>query len=344
MTPTTSLAPSSTRSFAASSWGAAPSVRRPHQALVARLSHQSVAKHYDAYADIDWDGDAMRIEVDDPRWEKGADDPLGATDWYRSLPQPTRARLGLHWISAQMKLGADFEGVLCRGLLELITQLPSCAPELRYAYHEVIEECQHSLIFNEFVRRTGLQVRGLSGLEAIGSRQVVRFGRTFPELFLLFVIAGETPIDYVQRQELRKREALHPLLRRVMQIHVTEEARHLGFAKSAVREWVPRLGAWRLLQLRVRTPILLSVMTRQMVEPPGWLVREYGIPKSVLREAYRDNPAHQREIHAGLAPVRQLCADTGIVTPRWATLWRSLGVWPSGDAGTPRLQRAEVQS
>ena len=87
------------------------------------LSHQSVRKHFDAYADVDWDNSSYRIELDDPRWERSEDDPLGATDWYRSLPQPTRARLGLHLIATQMKLGVHFESVLCRGLLEFATTL-----------------------------------------------------------------------------------------------------------------------------------------------------------------------------------------------------------------------------
>jgi hypothetical protein len=37
--------------------------------LVRRLSHQSVVKHFDAYADIEWDNPEFRIDHDDPRWE-----------------------------------------------------------------------------------------------------------------------------------------------------------------------------------------------------------------------------------------------------------------------------------
>ena len=45
--------------------------------LIARLSHQSVVKHFDAYADVAWDDPEMRIDPEDPRWEMDADGGLG---------------------------------------------------------------------------------------------------------------------------------------------------------------------------------------------------------------------------------------------------------------------------
>src|SRR6202521_2749791 len=56
----------------------------PYFDLVRKLSHQSVVKHFDAYADIDWDNPEFRIDHDDSRWELERDDVLGATEWYLS--------------------------------------------------------------------------------------------------------------------------------------------------------------------------------------------------------------------------------------------------------------------
>ncbi len=64
--------------------------------MVRRLSHQSVDKHFDAYADIDWDSQEFRIDPSDPRWELSAEDRFGGTAWYRSQPQDVSARIGLH--------------------------------------------------------------------------------------------------------------------------------------------------------------------------------------------------------------------------------------------------------
>jgi len=300
--------------------------RSGYHARLAQLSHKSVTKHFDAYADVLWDHPEHRVHPEDPRWQKGEDDPLGTTDWYRSQPEGVRARIGLHHVAAQMKMGIDFEAVLSRGLFAFASSLPNGAPEFRYAYHEIVEEGQHSLMFQEFVNRTGLPVRGLTGLEAFGSRFVPGLGASFPELFFLFVLGGEAPIDDVQRRALGA-DDLHPLLRRIMQIHVTEEARHLCFAKSYLAEHVPRLSAFRKFQLKVRAPLILATMARAMLRPPSELVRHYAIPDDVVSEAYR-SPLHYRQTLGGLEPVRTLCHRLGLITGPFEALWRTVGAAP----------------
>jgi len=308
--------------------------KESYEHLVARLSHQSVVKHFDAYADIPWDDPAFHIDPEDPRWELSTDDVLGGTDWYRSQPQGVRARIGLHMMATFMKIGLQFEGVLKRGLLEFALNLPNGSPEFRYAYHELIEEAQHSLMFQEFVNRTGFDIPGLAWWQNLGSRQVIRFGRTFPELFFVFVLGGEDPIDHVQRNALRTERDIHPLLRRVMQIHVTEEARHLCFARHYLKAHVPRLGPVRRFILSRRAPFILAIMAQMMMRPSGQIVRTYGIPRAVIREAYTRNPLHRARTLEALRKVRDLLADLGLLTPRSARLWRVLGIW-DGAPATP---------
>jgi hypothetical protein len=56
--------------------------------------------------------------------------------------------------------------------------------------------------------------------------------RSLAQLFVLFVLGGKDPIDYVQHLELRAGGRATPLLKRIMRIHVTGEARHhLSFAR-----------------------------------------------------------------------------------------------------------------
>ncbi len=308
--------------------------RRPetYAELLGRLSHQSVVKHFDAYADIPWDDPAYRIDPDDPRWELSEDEPLGATAWYRGQPAGVRSRIGLHMVATFMKIGVQFESVLQRGLLEYAARLPNGAPELRYAYHEVIEEAQHSLMFQEFVNRTGCDIPGLGWWERFGARRVVGHARRFPALFFVFVLGGEDPIDHVQRTALRSGREIHPLLKRIMQIHVTEEARHLCFARQYLREHVPRLGPIGRTVLAIGAPIILSQMSQLMMRPSSQIVATYGIPRTVIAEAYTHNPRHRARTLAALAKVRTLLAELGLVTPTTAPLWRGLGIW---DAAAP---------
>jgi hypothetical protein len=303
--------------------------------LVRRLSHQSVVKHFDAYTDIDWNEPEFRIDHDDPRWELEADDVLGATEWYRSQPAGIRSRVGLRMFANFMKIGVIFEYVLKRGLLDFASRLPTGSPEFRYCYHETIEEAQHSLMFQEFINRTGFNEPPLSKLESRGADFVAKYARTFPELFFVFILAGEDPIDYVQRQLLRKkREEIHPLLRRIMQIHVTEEARHMSFARHNLGKRVPALSASRRARLAFAVPIILGVMGRTMMEVSPRIAREYHIPREVMNAAYRKNPLHRGRMHEAANKLFGLCGELGLVN-RWSVrLWRMMGILPAAAAVT----------
>ena len=292
--------------------------------LLGRLNRQSVTRHFDAYADVDWDSPDMTLDPEDARWELPVDDPLGATAWYRGLPAATRTRLGCELVASKMKIGLVFESVLKRGLLEFTSTLPNGAPEFRYAYHEIIEEAQHSLMFQEFVNRSGFDAAGLHPVHRFGSRRIVRLGRRFPQLFFLFVLGGEDPIDYVQRRELRSGRDLHPLLERIMRIHVTEEARHLSFARHYLKHTVPGLPRRRRVRLAVAAPLILGTMAQMMLKPSGQLVARYQIPRAVIAEAYTRNPRHRAETAASLGKVRKLCSELGLTRPPYRMLWRLL--------------------
>jgi hypothetical protein len=255
------------------------------------------------------------------------EDGLGASAWYRAQPPAVRARIGLHVYATFMKIGAQFEGVLKRGLLEFAANLPNGSPEFRYAYHEVIEEAQHSLMFQEFVNRTGFDIPGLARWQQLGARQVIRFARTFPELFFVFVLGGEDPIDHVQRTLLKSGRPVHPLLKRIMQIHVTEEARHLCFARNYLKQNAQHLGLVKRFILSTRAPFILAIMAQLMMRPSSHIVRTYGIPADVIREAYTANPRHRARTLEALSKVRDLLVEIGAVTSSSRHIWRWLGIW-----------------
>lgn len=303
------------------------STGRTFHDLVRRLSHQSVVKHFDAYADIDWDSEAFAIDPDDPRWELGENDPLARTEWYRSQPPGVRARIGLHTMAAKMKIGLQFENILKRGLLEYTFNLRNGDPEFRYAYHEVIEEAQHGLMFQEFVNRSGLRIHGLPKPIKAASRLVVGMGRRFPEMFFIFVLGGEDPIDHVQRETLRSDREIHPLLERIMRIHVTEEARHLSFARHLLKQRVPQLPWWKRQALAVQAPVTLGIMASLMLQPSPQVIRTYNVPREVVRAAYGNNPEARQTVRDSLRKVRQLCVELGLVTPASKRIWTAFGIW-----------------
>ena len=297
--------------------------------LLGRLNDQSIrpGKHFDAYVDVPWD--EHPIDPSDPRWELSQLDPLGRTTWYQALPQEVRARIGLHMVASKMQVGYFFEGVLKRGLLEHATTLPAGSPELRYVYHEVIEEAQHSLMFQEFAGRAGHgTVPNVPRRARTGARRVVRLARVFPELFFIFVLGGEDPIDHVQRETLRNKDKeLHPLLERIMRIHVTEEARHLSFARHWLKHRVPELDPVRRTILSIGAPLILGEMGGLMLRPSSEIVRTYAIPADALRQAYDDNPEFQQGAAQAMRKVRILCRDLGLMNPLSTRIWKAKRIW-----------------
>ena len=137
------------------------SSRDAFRTMVGRLSRLSVDKHFDAYVDVDWEGADTQVDPTDPRWSALAVDPVRATDWFAGLTDDQRATFGLYRWAAAMKTGWHFENLLQRGLLMWAMGLPNGAPEFRYAHHEIIEESQHTLMFQELVNRSQLPVRGM---------------------------------------------------------------------------------------------------------------------------------------------------------------------------------------
>jgi hypothetical protein len=178
-------------------------------------------------------------------------------------------------------------------------------------------------MFQEFVDRAGVKTGALRGWRARVADRVVGLADRFPELFFIFVLGGEDPIDYFQREALKGNWAQHPLVRRITQIHITEEARHLCFARAFLRERVPSLSPRRKLALRVLVPVIMHFMAKAMLEPSPSIVAEFGIPEDVLDVAFRQNRAHHAHVLGSLSKVRTLCEELEIYDRR---LWRRLGV------------------
>jgi hypothetical protein len=296
--------------------------------MVGRLNKLSVERHFDAYADIDWDDPALGLDPADPRFELPAVDPLRHTEWYAAQPPVDRARLGCYRWAACMKTGWHFENLLQRGLLRYAFQLPNRSPEFRYLHHEIIEESQHTLMFQEFVNRSGLPVRGMPwALRRLAECFVVPLARVFPTLFFLFVLGGEDPVDHLQRRVLADPDTtLHPLVERIMRIHTTEEARHLSFARKYMQRTVPDLGFFRRLHLAIIAPLVLGIMARLMLLPSGDLVRHFAVPGDVVRGA-NGSRASRQLLKDSVAKTRKLFVELGLITPFSKTLWKAVGLW-----------------
>lgn len=301
--------------------------RSTYEAVIERLSKASVDKHWEPYKDIPWDDPEFLVDQTDPRWELPGVDKLGGHPWYRDRSPETRARIGLWRVATAMKIGLQFENLLKRGLLNYAYRLPNGAPEFRYAYHETIEEGHHGMMFQEFVNRTKLPVRGMPGPLSLLAQVAPWIPLISTELFFVFVLGGEDPIDHVQRKVLKDDRVHHPLEETIMRIHIAEEARHISFARHYLRNRVPRMPRYRRLMLGVASPIILGIMARIMLAPPGAMIRRFAIPRDVVIEVYLRNPAAKQEIRDSVGKTRELCGEIGLVNPLTRRIWQVMGIW-----------------
>jgi P-aminobenzoate N-oxygenase AurF len=295
---------------------------------VRKLSEASVHKHWEAYVDISWDDADLQVSLDDPRWRLVADDPLGSHPWYLAQPSKVQSRIALTRLASNMRVGVQFENLLSRALLTLAVKQPNGADTFRYAYHEVIEEGHHTLMFQEVINRSHLPIRGASRL----NWYLMKLGQMIgthvrPEALFFGVLGGEEPIDYFQRKALRHPETLHPLLEKIFRIHISEEARHVSFAQTYLRHCVPRLGTLRRRWLAFTTPLVTAYLAHQMMDPTKDLEKRCGVPHHVIVEAYYKNPVWQAELAESVRKIRDLAVELGIAGPLARRIWKRLGIW-----------------
>ncbi|MCP2343732.1 AurF N-oxygenase family protein [Actinomadura rupiterrae] len=300
--------------------------RKSYLGVIDRLNKASVDKHWEAYADIPWDDPDLQVDKNDPRWVLPPFDRLGGTEWYRSQPPEIQAQIGLWRVATAMKIGLQFENLLKRGLLNFAYWLPNGRPEFRYVYHETTEECHHGMMFQEFVNRTKMPIKGMPKALTLVAQLAPWIPLISTEMFFVFVLGGEDPIDYVQRKSLKGGHIKHPLEETIMKIHIAEEARHISFARHYLKHRVPGMPKPRRRALGIATPIVLGVMARIMLSPPGPMVRHFNIPKDVVREAYK-NPVAQAEIANSVGKIRDLMAELDVITPVNRQIWKAFGIW-----------------
>ena len=290
------------------------------------LSEASVEQHFDAFLDIDWDHPDLAVDPTDERWILPRADVLGRHAWYRSLPREEQVRIGLYRQANVTKVGLQFEQILISGLMNYAFKLPNGSPEFRYSTHEATEECHHTQMFQEFVNRSGQDVPGGSRFfRAIGPILPLA-AKVVPFAFFYGVLAGEEPIDHVQKSILRAGDEMHPLLQRIMQIHVAEEARHIGFAHQYLEHKAPRLKRHERAALSVIVPVIMKWLCNEILVPSKQAQRDMGIPGSVMKELYWDAPQSQKFLRDLFGDVRMLAERTGILNPVSQRVWRRLGI------------------
>jgi len=309
--------------------------------LVQRLSHQSVVKHFDAYADVAWDDPAYAI---DPRTHAGSSTttrasarPSGIAVSHRTCARVSVAR---HRREYESGLAVRERAQARAPRVRVPAARPQSGVPLRLPRGH---RRGAALADVPGVRQPhgALDVPGLTWDLKFGARRVIGIARRFPALFFVFVLGGEDPIDHVQRTELRSGRDLHPLLERIMRIHVTEEARHLSFARQYLLRQHADAGPSSASCHRdpgTTHPGADGVgddATTPAVSSASIAFRRTYSPRLTVPLRHRADATRE-----SLRKVRDLLTELGLVTPLAKRLWKALGIWDE-PAGNPAIRRSQ---
>ncbi|KHO23407.1 AurF N-oxygenase family protein [Mycolicibacterium setense] len=294
---------------------------------VEALSRATVRRRFDPYVDIDWDAPENALKDDDPRWQLDPESaPLAATDWYAEQSLQRRIDMG-RWITANtLKVTLQFEMMLVRGVVHYAGKLPNRSPVFQYLLHELIDECNHIHMFQEFVNRAGEDVPGMRrGSRVIGP--ILGFIGGYANIIhFIGVLCGEQPLHF--QQTLQHRGAAHvpPLLNKITYIHLAEEARHISFADDLLAERMQSVGRMKRAWYAILFPFFLRWLIGEMIGPPRTFARQFGVPRRVFKSAFWRSAQSRQMMAESAADVRRVAEDLGLRTAWSRWIWRMLGI------------------
>ena len=305
MTPTATLAPTPTRS-------PLPRTAARSQQLVAVSQRTTL----DPFEYVDWS-----VPIDDSAFHLPPEIlPLYGTEAWDAMTEPERIAYSRHETAALCGAGVWFENVLMQVVLRHLADLPVTDPAHRFLLVEVADECRHSMMFGEYVRRAGTPAyRPSLAASALSSDDDDTAARR--AISYLLILAVEELLDYMNRATMRD-ERLHPTSRAMARLHVLEEARHVSFAKTYLAE------SWETLDDAARdeivgaAPLLVSVVADLSVDSAVY--EHLGIAGGA--EAAGANPHHRATIVAGLAKLTNFLREVGILRPEDRATWAGLGL------------------
>jgi hypothetical protein len=303
-----------------------PQGKQDYYKTLQTLSEASVHQHFDAFLDIPWDDPAFAVVPDDERWILPDADELGRHPWYKALPKERQIEIGRYRYSLIAKVGLQFEQLLIAGVMNRLVWEENGNPEFRYATHEVTEETHHTQMFQESVNRICPEVAGASTLFKVIFPVLASAGWWFPEAFFLGILAGEEPIDHLQKSVMRSADKIHPLPARVMQIHIAEEARHIGFAHQYLEQHVPQLDPVRKTILAVLFPLVMRGLCDVIMVPTKRALRDMGIPEEVAKEIWWDSESSRKTLRDMFTDVRMLADELGLRHPATRLLWKAMRI------------------
>lgn len=278
---------------------------------------------------IDWDVEEYQVTPNDPRWIAPADFDIGAHSWYQELPEEKQIDIGKYRIAQIARVGGEFEAGLIMGMAKLNMSLPSSDPMKRYMLVEAEEEHRHMEMFDKMITQIGVEPAGAPEWFHMTSYFAAPVARYMSVGFMALVLMGEEPIDHMQKKLVAMADSgreIHPMVERVMRIHIAEEARHIGFADGYVEQGFEKLSLANQALFAVAAPILQKRAINTILKPSGKALQDMGVPKQVAKEVWWNSENGQQTLYDVSTSMYKRAKKLGIAEHRLArAAWRNLG-------------------
>lgn len=252
----------------------------------------------DPFDEIDWD-----TPIDDSAFHLPPELlALYGTETWDAMTQLERIMYSRHETAAMFGAGIWFENALMQIVLRHLTEVDVRDPMHRYLLTEVADECRHSMMFGEFIRRAGTPAYAPTREVVVGE------GAGGRAMSYIAILAIEELLDHANRATMRD-DRLHPVTRQISKLHVLEEARHVSFAKTYLTECWPTLDVDEQNFVRSITPDLVAEIVSLSLDPA--VFDHLDITDGL--EIARANPAYRANVIAGLAKLTSFLGGLGVI-------------------------------
>ncbi|MCV7067197.1 diiron oxygenase [Mycolicibacterium farcinogenes] len=288
-------------------------------AFSARLLKGSVRKSYAPVVDIDWDAplDPDKFFLP-PRIVS-----LYGTPLWDKMSRAEQIELSRQELANTLSAGIWFENILNQSLLRKMMHQDPTSHSTHYELTELGDETRHMVMFGKAIDKIGAK--------PVRPRLYQRIINSLPFVFrgsVLWVAAlvGEEIFDSLQRQMMDDPE-LQPMVQRLMRIHVTEEARHIQFARDGLRKRTPSMPwykrAWVANLNGAGGPFFRYLFTNKVQ------YARVGLDPRAARRMARAS-AHRREVQiSGFAPLAAFLEEVGLMGRIGRRMWRRAGFLPA---------------
>ncbi|KGI69703.1 diiron oxygenase [Mycolicibacterium rufum] len=295
---------------------AIPQTAPTRDAFAERLLKGSVKKSFAPVVDIDWDAPLDPDKFFLPPKTVS----LYGTPLWDSMTREQQIELSRQELANTLSAGIWFENILNQALLRKMMHQDPTARATHYELTELGDETRHMVMFGKAIDRIGAKpVRPRRYQRVIINALPFAFQGS---LLWVAALVGEEIFDSLQRQMMDDPE-LQPLVQRLMRIHVTEEARHIQFARDGLRKRAPHMG--RLSRLWVANIHGAGGLFFRHLFTNRVQYARVGLDAREARRIARSSP-HRREVQVlGFAPLAAFLTEVGLMGPIARRVWTRSG-------------------